>query len=45
MLFRSKGRHGVIATVEPAPLEMDGEHTGTTPFEVWVEPGALRVLV
>ena len=40
-----KGRHGVIATAEPAPLEMDGEHVGTTPFEVWVEPGALRVLV
>lgn len=40
-----KGRHGVITTAEPAPLEMDGEHTGATPLEVWVEPGALRVLV
>jgi diacylglycerol kinase (ATP) len=40
-----QGTHGVIATAEPAPVEMDGEHTGTTPFEVWVEPGALRILV
>ena len=40
-----RGAPGVIATVEPTPVEMDGEHTGTTPFEVWVEPGALRILV
>ncbi len=29
----------------PTPLEIDGEHPGTTPFHVWLEPLALRLVV
>jgi len=41
--FRGKEVH--VHTVDPAPLEIDGEHPGMTPFHVWVESGALRVVV
>src|SRR2546427_9430957 len=36
-LFRSEG--------PSAPVQLDGEVTGETPFQVRLEPGALRVLV
>ncbi len=39
------GREVLVETPDPVPLEIDGEHPGTTPFHVWVEPGALRVVV
>jgi len=39
------GREIVIESGAPAPLEIDGEHPGTTPFHVWVEPTALRMIV
>ena len=40
-----RGREVVIEAAAPAPLEVDGEHPGTTPFHVWVEPAALRMIV
>lgn len=40
-----RGKEARIDTRVPAPLEIDGEHPGTTPFHVWIEPGALRVVV
>lgn len=41
--FRGKEVH--VDTSTAAPLEIDGEHPGMTPFHVWIEPGALRVVV
>lgn len=40
-----RGREVHVETPSPAPLEIDGEHPGMTPFHVWIEPGALRVVV
>ncbi len=40
-----RGKEVRVDTTLPVPLEIDGEHPGMTPFRVWVEPGALRVVV
>lgn len=40
-----RGREVHVDTTGPVPLEIDGEHPGMTPFHVWIEPGALRVVV
>jgi diacylglycerol kinase (ATP) len=40
-----RGREVKVTAETDVPLEIDGEHPGTTPFHVWVEPGALRVVV
>lgn len=40
-----RGREVRVDTPAPAPLEIDGEHPGMTPFHVWIEPGALSVVV
>ncbi len=41
----TQAREVRVESVPDAPLEIDGEHPGTTPFHVWVEPAALRLLV
>ena len=38
------GRHIIISTDRPRPMQADGEVIGTTPVEVRVAPRALRVL-
>lgn len=40
-----RGCEVMIEAAVPAPLEIDGEHPGTTPFHVWIEPAALRMIV
>lgn len=40
-----RGAEVKVTTSVSIPLEIDGEHPGTTPFHVWVEPGALRIVV
>jgi diacylglycerol kinase family enzyme len=40
-----RGREVKVASEASVPLEIDGEHPGTTPFHVWIEPCALRVVV
>lgn len=40
-----RGKEVRVEAHMPTPLEIDGEHPGTTPFHVWVEPLALRVVV
>ncbi len=39
------GRHVIIHTDPPAPLQMDGDPVGQTPMECAIKPGALRLLV
>ena len=43
--FLVHGRHVVIRTDPPAPLQMDGDPVGQTPLECEIKPGALRLLV
>jgi diacylglycerol kinase (ATP) len=40
-----RGANITIETVEPVPIELDGEQPGTTPARVEVLPGALRLRV
>lgn len=40
-----QGTRVEVHGAQPTPLEIDGEYPGTTPFHVWIEPRALRVLV
>ena len=40
-----RGRHIRIETDRPRVMQADGELLGTTPVEIHVEPGAVRVLV
>ena len=46
-VWRGRGRNVRVEVVDgaPRPVQLDGEPTGTTPFEVRVLPGALTVLV
>lgn len=46
-VWRGRGRNIRVDVMEgpPRPVQLDGEPTGTTPFEVRVLPGALTVLV
>lgn len=43
--FLMHGRHVVIRTDPPAPLQMDGDPEGQTPLECEIKPKALRLLV
>ncbi|HMA22974.1 MAG TPA: hypothetical protein VKP00_03240, partial [Gemmatimonadaceae bacterium] len=40
-----RGRHIRVETTPPMPWQADGELMGTTPFDVIVEPRALRLIV
>ena len=40
-----RGRTAVIESVEPLPVELDGEQPGTTPIRFETIPGALRLRV
>src|SRR5680860_908117 len=40
-----QGREVEVTCDKSVPLDIDGEHPGTTPFHVWIEPSAVRVLV
>lgn len=44
MLY-ARGRELLVETSPPKPWQADGEMMGTTPFRVWVEPLAARLLV
>ena len=40
-----RGRTAAIESVEPLPVELDGEQPGTTPIRFEVVPRALRLRV
>jgi len=40
-----RGEVVTVETVEPRPVELDGEPDGTTPFTVRIVPRAIRVMV
>ena len=45
MVSHYQGRHIVIDTTEPVPVQLDGEPVGETPISIEVVPRSLRVLV
>jgi diacylglycerol kinase family enzyme len=45
MVWHYQGRHIVIDTTVPVPVQLDGEPVGETPIAIEVVPRSLRVLV
>jgi diacylglycerol kinase (ATP) len=39
------GKRVLIASAEPAPIEVDGEPFGTTPAEIGIVPSCVPILV
>jgi len=40
-----RGRRIKVETLEPRPVQLDGDEAGTTPFDVQVVPGAIRIML